>query len=51
MPKRDPQIDAHLEWIGFVRPPGAEEGDRANRLPGAGRGAFAALGPGRRGLH
>jgi hypothetical protein len=22
MPKRDPQIDAHLEWIGFVRPPG-----------------------------
>ena len=22
MPKRDPQIDAHLEWIGFVRPTG-----------------------------
>ena len=22
MPKRDPHIDAHLEWIGFVRPTG-----------------------------
>ncbi len=22
MPKRDPQIDAHLQWIGFVRPTG-----------------------------
>ena len=22
MPRRDPQIDAHLEWIGFVRPTG-----------------------------
>ena len=22
MPGRDPQIDAHLEWIGFVRPTG-----------------------------
>ncbi len=22
MPKRDPQIHAHLEWIGFVRPTG-----------------------------
>ena len=22
MPKRDPQIDAHLEWIGFVQPTG-----------------------------
>ena len=22
MRKRDPQIDAHLEWIGFVRPTG-----------------------------
>ena len=22
MPRRDPQIDAHLEWLGFVRPTG-----------------------------
>ena len=22
MPKRDPHMDAHLEWIGFVRPTG-----------------------------